>query len=76
MTRCHWIVRGRVQGVGFRYAARTQARRLGLSCNAWNRDDGALECEAEGDATALDELERWLHEGPPSARVESVQRVE
>lgn len=73
--RRHWIVRGRVQGVGFRYSARRQAERLGLSCTAWNRDDGALECEAEGDGEALAGFERWLHQGPPSARVDSVERV-
>lgn len=75
MTKRHWIVRGRVQGVGFRYSARRQAQRLGLGCTAWNRDDGALECEAEGDEASLDALEKWLHQGPPSARVESVERV-
>lgn len=75
MTRGHWIVRGQVQGVGFRYSARRQAQRLGLACNAWNRDDGAFECEVEGEANAIADFERWLHEGPPAARVDGVERL-
>jgi acylphosphatase len=52
-----------------------RARELGLACRAWNRDDGAMECTADGEPAALDELERWLHRGPSLARVESVERV-
>ena len=75
MTRAHWIVRGHVQGVGFRYLTRERAAALGLGCKIWNRDDGAVECVAEGSAEALDELERWLHRGPPHARVDAVERL-
>ena len=75
MSAGHWIVRGHVQGVGFRYSARREAQRLGLRCTVWNRDDGAVECEAEGDAKALEALAAWLHRGPPSARVQSVEVV-
>ena len=76
MTRAHWIVRGRVQGVSFRYLTRERATALGLECRVWNRDDGAVECVAEGSADRLDELERWLHRGPPLARVDAVERLE
>lgn len=75
MTRAHWIVRGHVQGVGFRYMTRERASALGVECTVWNRDDGAVECVAEGSAEALGELERWLHEGPPLSRVEAVERL-
>jgi len=44
---------GDVQGVGFRYFAQSQARRLGLDGYVRNRYDGAVEVEAEGDATSL-----------------------
>ncbi|CAN5246245.1 hypothetical protein BH18ACT12_BH18ACT12_20590 [soil metagenome] len=54
---------------------RQRARELGLECRAWNRDDGAMECAADGEPTALDELDRWLHCGPSLARVESVERL-
>lgn len=75
MTRAHWIVRGRVQGVNFRYTTKQEASALGLECRVWNRADGAVECVAEGPDQELDELERWLHRGPPLARVDAVERL-
>lgn len=75
MSTGHWIVRGRVQGVNFRASARHRAAELKLACRVWNRDDGAVECVAEGDAAALAELERWLGTGPALARVDAVERL-
>ncbi len=75
MSRARWIVRGRVQGVMFRASARERAAELGLTCQAWNRDDDTVEVVAEGAPLALDELERWLHQGPPLASVGSVERL-
>lgn len=75
MSRARWTVRGRVQGVMFRASARARAEQLGLTCQAWNRDDAAVDVVAEGEAEALDELGRWLHRGPPLAHVDSVQRL-
>lgn len=74
MDRAHWIIRGEVQGVGFRYATEQQAALLRLRCRVWNRDDGAVECVAEGTAAALEALEAWLRQGPPLARVGAVER--
>lgn len=74
MSRARWIVRGRVQGVMFRASARERAEALGLSCEASNRDDGSVEIAAEGAPEALDELDRWVREGPALSRVESVER--
>ena len=76
MPCARFIVSGRVQGVFFRASTRTEALRLGLNGYARNVADGSVEVLASGDAAALDELERWLHIGPPAARVQSVQRVE
>ena len=76
MSRARWIVRGHVQGVGFRYTTQQRAAALRLECKAWNRPDGAVECVAEGSPEALDELERWLRRGPSLARVEGVERIE
>jgi acylphosphatase len=67
-----FIVRGLVQGVNFRATAAEQARRLGLNGRIWNRDDGAVEAEAEGTTDALAKFEAWLHRGPSYAAVESV----
>lgn len=75
MSRVRWLIRGRVQGVAFRASARDQARVLGVRCEARNRDDGTVEVVAEGDEASLDALERWLHVGPPLARVDAVERV-
>ncbi|MBI3521670.1 MAG: acylphosphatase [Chloroflexi bacterium] len=76
MTRARFIVRGRVQGVGFRVAAQHRAAQLGLSVQVWNRDDGGFECVADGLDAAIAELERWLHRGPSLARVDGVERRE
>ena len=73
--RARFVVRGMVQGVFFRATTRERARELGIEkIQVWNRDDGAVECVAEGDAVQLRSLETWLHEGPPHARVGSVER--
>ena len=76
MSGRRFIVRGRVQGVMFRATAADYARRLGLDGRVWNRDDGAVEAEAEGDEQALESFEAWLHRGPGYARVESVEAEE
>jgi acylphosphatase len=69
-----FLVTGRVQGVFFRASTRERALKLGLRGHAKNLADGRVEVLAEGDASAIDALERWLHIGPPMARVESVER--
>ena len=66
-------MRGRVQGVNFRATAADQARRLGLNGRIWNREDGAVEAEAEGSAEALATFEAWLHHGPSYADVDAVE---
>lgn len=67
-------VTGRVQGVGFRWWTRRQAEMLGLSGWVMNGDDErSVQLVAEGDRSALDELERRLHGGPAGATVESVE---
>ena len=74
MTAARFIVRGKVQGVFFRASTREQALKLGLRGYAKNLPDGRVEVLAEGDERALNALERWLHVGPPMARVELVER--
>ena len=74
MPAARFLVRGKVQGVCFRASAREQALKLGLRGYAKNLPDGRVEVLAEGDERALNALERWLHVGPPMARVELVER--
>jgi acylphosphatase len=69
-----FIVSGGVQGVFYRASARARALELGIAGHARNRPDGSVEVLANGPAQALDELERWLRQGPPAARVDAVIR--
>ena len=69
-------VHGRVQGVGFRYQTRSQARRLGLGGYVRNKFDGTVEVEAEGPAEDVRRFQRWLEKGPPGARVTKVDAAE
>jgi acylphosphatase len=65
-------VTGRVQGVGFRWSAQEEARRLGLAGWIGNEDDGAVSGVAQGPPESLEAFHRWLSVGPRSARVEAV----
>ena len=71
MTR-GWLVEGRVQGVGFRYFVRREARSLGLAGWVRNLPDGRVEARAQGEPAALDRLEQALWSGPPHAQVRGV----
>ena len=73
MHLVHLVIRGRVQGVGFRWFAQREARALGLTGVVRNLADGAVEVEAEGDRARLERLVEALREGPRSARVTSVE---
>jgi acylphosphatase len=70
--RLHAVVRGRVQGVGFRATAEHEGRKLRLGGWVRNRADGSVEVEAEGPAAALDEFLSFLHRGPLGAHVDAV----
>ena len=61
-------VRGRVQGVGFRWWTRARALELGLSGSARNTDDGRVEVVAQGPRGAVDRLVRLLGEQPSTTR--------
>lgn len=76
MARLRCVVRGRVQGVGFRWFVLQEAERLGLGGVVRNMRDGSVEVLAEGSAEALLELEHMLQRGPRSARVETVERMD
>jgi acylphosphatase len=67
-----YLITGRVQGVGFRYAMAIEAGRLGLSGWVRNRGNDSVEAVASGEAPALDAFDRWAQRGPPAARVVAV----
>lgn len=70
MIRRHVLVHGIVQGVGFRFAARREAQRLGVAGWARNRADGTVEAEIEGDEASVAAMLAWLESGPPGSVVE------
>jgi acylphosphatase len=71
-----YVVRGRVQGVGYRYFVLRQADALGISGFARNLPDGEVEVLAEGSAAAVADFEARLREGPAFAEVTGVEREE
>jgi acylphosphatase len=73
LTTIHVFVRGRVQGVGFRWFVRERARELGLCGWVRNLEDGDVEVAALGSAEALERLRARLEAGPPGARVMTVE---
>ena len=75
-TRKHVRISGRVQGVFFRASTRDKARELGLAGWVRNCSDGTVKLMVEGPVEQVDRLLSWCHEGPPSARVESVDAEE
>ena len=70
------IVRGVVQGVGFRYHALWQATEHGVTGWVRNRPDGAVEALVEGPSDAVDAMIAWLRRGPASAAVRDVYTQE
>ena len=75
MTACRVIVRGKVQGVGFRWFVRERARRLGLAGRVRNNPDGSVEVEASGDATGIETLLAALRVGPAGADVQGLETL-
>ncbi len=67
-----FLVRGRVQGVGFRYFTQRTAQRQGISGWVRNTPGGDVEIEAEGEREAMLGFEVQVRIGPPGARVDEV----
>jgi acylphosphatase len=71
-----FLVRGRVQGVGFRWFVEREARILGISGWVRNNGDGSVEVLAMGSRSQLLGLRSRLREGPRAARVDDVEEAE
>ncbi len=74
-VRLEATVRGRVQGVGFRYWVVRRATDLGVTGWVANEHDGTVRCVAEGPAETIDRLEQLLGTGPTGAIVDEVRAV-
>ena len=66
-------IKGRVQGVGFRYFTKGKANELNLSGWVRNRPDGTVELLAKGNRTSLEQFMQSLEAGPIGSRVEKVE---
>lgn len=73
LSQLRAVVRGMVQGVGYRFFVRRQAAALGLRGYARNLPDGSVEVVAEGDRRSLEQLLHALERGPSAADVEDVE---
>ena len=72
-TALRLIIRGRVQGVGFRYAFADEARARKLRGWVRNRRDGSVEAIVAGPAAAVDAIVAWSRRGPSAALVTAVE---
>ena len=73
MVRCRVVVRGIVQGVGFRVSLVQVARSRAVSGWVSNRADGAVDAVFEGEAEAVESMVRWCRSGPRGAVVAEVE---
>ena len=71
-----FLVRGRVQGVGFRWFVEREAHILGVAGWVRNNHDGSVEVLAQGTRDQLSGLRSRLREGPRAARVDDVEESE
>ena len=71
-----FVVRGRVQGVGFRWFVESEAHKLAIAGWVRNNSDGAVELLAIGSQAQLKALQAKLWQGPRAARVDEVEEAE
>jgi len=71
-----FVVRGRVQGVGFRWFVEREAHILGIAGWVRNNCDGSVEVHAQGSREQLAGLRSRLRQGPRAARVDDVEELE
>jgi acylphosphatase len=72
-TTLRLLIRGRVQGVGFRYAFADEARSRKLCGWVRNRRDGSVEAIVAGPAAAVDAIVAWSRRGPAAAQVTALE---
>jgi acylphosphatase len=74
-TSIHLLIRGKVQGVGFRWFVREQARRCDLAGWVRNNRDGSVELHVSGDDDCIARFRTAVGVGPNGARVDRVEEV-
>ncbi|MCR5108353.1 MAG: acylphosphatase [Lachnospiraceae bacterium] len=74
VTRYHYRITGRVQGVGFRYQSRVYANRLGITGWVRNMWDGSVELELQGEEHMIDRMIMSLN-SDRFINIESIERI-
>lgn len=72
ITRYHFLIEGRVQGVGYRMSAQIAAQKIGLTGWVRNLRSGQVEMVAEGEPVQLEQLLEWAWQGPNFAQVSDI----
>lgn len=72
MKALHLIIHGRVQGVWFRATTQEMARKYKLKGWVRNTMDGSVEAHIQGEGASVEKMLDWCHQGPPGARVDTV----
>jgi len=70
------IVKGRVQGVGYRFSAKHAAQKMNITGTVKNLPDGSVEIYACGSSTDVQNFIVWCHQGPIRARVIQVTAID
>ncbi len=73
MTARRYVVKGRVQGVGFRYFTQKVAQEIGVRGRVRNLPNGAVEVYAEGDVDSMEQFLTGIKKGPSLGFVEDVE---
>lgn len=73
LVRAHVLISGRVQGVGYRFFTRQQARQLKLTGWVRNLPTNEVEAVFEGDRSTVEQMLHWCQCGSPDAEVKQVQ---
>ena len=76
MVAWRLTIRGRVQGVGYRYSMVEAASALGVSGWVRNRRDGSVEALIQGEAGAVEKLASWCRRGPSGSHVTAIATVD
>jgi acylphosphatase len=70
------VIRGRVQGVGYRYAMVDAAMASGVTGWVRNRRDGSVEALVQGEPAAIESIVAWCRRGPSTSRVSAIDEIE
>ena len=76
MRKYDLVINGRVQGVWFRASTKEMADKLGVFGIVKNLPNGSVYAEIEGSEEAISKMLEWCKNGPPLARVESIEKTE